>query len=802
MLRHFLIAFGRAVKKNKLSFFIKSVGLVLSLAVTALITGYIYDEIRFDKFHNDGERIYRITTTSNFNGSENSYSRTPVSLAERVSDLRSVESVARIFNRSATVSIPETDTRFNEPDVWFADSSITRIFSFSVLKGDLSSALTNPNSLIITAEAALKYFNTEDAIGKTLFFENSIPFQVDAVVKNFPDQSSFQFDFIAPFNRFLDLENPAHVEFLTTDWLYTPVFTLIKANREETQNQINSDLMAVIKTVPDERVKENITYKAQRLSDIHLYSQFTGEQANPRIVYVYVFAAIGITLFIIAIINFISLTSADWMNREKELRVRRIMGSSKKLIASQYLLEGLMFTVIMLPLALLVSYIILPHFNEITQKQLPADYFTSWPVMLMILMATIIYVGCAGIFLSIPSQIESVHSKRPSRLAANFPLSLLLQCMLTFVIACFSLTAYRQLTFIENKSLGYQKDNLIIVPLFSESFNSILGQITGDFRGRMNFFEEKVLENGSIEAISSSAFPPGQGTILALVKTDSLKDQNNMFIGLNSVDYDFLDTYKIKLLTGRNFSKEFGTDHLQAFILNEEAVKVLGFKTPDEAIGKNVEVVGKQGQVVGVMENFHFEGLQSPIRPLLFEVAAWKFTTFSVRLNQGQRQAGLDILASKWKEVFPETAFRYTFLEDDLANNYQFESSLTKLTQGISVLTVMLSLLGIYASASHFSLKRLKELTMRRVLGASSGNLVQVFTKPFVRVLLVSFVVAIPIIWKLSDTWLSSFAYRTHVHLTDLLLMFIIAIILVTLVLIKQLLNVVHLNPVDNLRRE
>lgn len=802
MLRHFFLSFRRAVNKNRLSFLIKSVGLVLSLAVTILLTAYIYDEIRFDKFHKDVDRIYRITTTSNFNGTENSYSRTPLSLSERVSDLRSVESVARIFNRSATVSIPETDTRFNETDVWFADSSITRIFSFTVLKGDISSALTNPNSLIISAEAALKYFNTEDAIGKTLLFENTIPFQVDVIVKNFPDQSTFQFDFIAPFNRFLDLENPAHVQFLTTDWLYTPVFTMIKTKAGETEHQLNNDLISVLKTIPDERVKENITYKAQRLSDIHLYSEFTGEQANPRIVYVYVFASIGITLFVIAIINFISLTSADWLNREKELRIRRIMGSSKKLIASQYLFEGLMFNVVLLPLALLVSYFILPYFNEITQKQLLPDYFTSWPVIMMLLIAIIIYVGCTGAFLSIPSQIDSLNTKRSSRLTANLPPSLLLQCMLTFVIACFSLTAYRQLTFIENKSLGYQKDNLIIIPLFSENFNSILGQITGDFRGRMNFYEEEVLKNGSVEAISSSAFPPGQGTVLALVKTDSLKDQDNMFIGLNSVDYDFLDTYKIKLLTGRNFSKEFGTDHLQAFILNEEAVKVLGFKTPHDAIGKNVEAVGKQGQVVGVMENFHFEGLQSPIRPLLFEVAAWKFTTFSVRLNQDQRQAGLDLLASKWKEVFPETAFRYTFLEDDLANNYQFESSLTKLTQGISVLTVILSLLGIYASASHLSLKKLKELTMRRVLGASSGNLVQVFTKPFVRVLLVSFVIAIPVIWKLSEAWLSSFAYRTHLHLSDLLLMFMIAFILVTLVLIKQLVNVVHLNPVDNLRRE
>jgi putative ABC transport system permease protein len=186
----------------------------------------------------------------------------------------------------------------------------------------------------------------------------------------------------------------------------------------------------------------------------------------------------------------------------------------------------------------------------------------------------------------------------------------------------------------------------------------------------------------------------------------------------------------------------------------------------------------------------------------LFEVAAWKFTTFSVRLNEKQRQAGIDALSTKWKEVFPETAFRYTFLEDDLAANYQFESSLTKLTQGISVLTVLLSLLGIYASASHLSLKKVKELTMRRVLGASSGNLIQVFTKPFARVLLLSFTVSLPMVWKLSEAWLSSFAYRTELQISDLIFTFLFAVILISLVLIRQLVNVVNLNPVDNLRSE
>jgi putative ABC transport system permease protein len=339
-----------------------------------------------------------------------------------------------------------------------------------------------------------------------------------------------------------------------------------------------------------------------------------------------------------------------------------------------------------------------------------------------------------------------------------------------------------------------------MVPLFSENFNSILGQVTGDFRGRMNYFEDEVLKHNEVDAISCSSFQPGQGAIHALVKTDSLRDEDNVFISLNSVDYDFLDTYKINLIAGRAFSRDFGTDHLQAFIVNEEAVKTLGFKTASSALGKNLEAVGKQGQVVGVMKNFHFEGLQNPIQPLLLEVAAWKFTTFSIRLND--QQAGLKIVNDKWNEVFPETVFQYTFLENDLAANYQFESSLMKLTQAISILTVLLSLLGMYASASHYSIKKIKELTMRRVLGATSKNLIIVFSKPFFHLMVVGFIIATPIVYKLSETWLSSFAYRTPLKLNDLIMIFSIAIILIVLVLLQQLLRVIRLNPVDNLRSE
>jgi putative ABC transport system permease protein len=235
------------------------------VAITILISAYVFDEISYDKFHRDQHNLYRVTSASHFNGNTNSYSRTPLSLAERLSELKSIARAARIFERNATISIPDAETKFNEPHVWFADAAITDVLDFSALQGNLTSALSKPNTVIISKDAAIKFFNTVEVIGKTLLVENRIPLQIEAVVENYPDQSTLQFDFIAPFNHFLELENSANVEFLTTDWLYTPVFTLVKVNPSTSSAQLNEDLKDIVKTIPDERARENISYSAQRM---------------------------------------------------------------------------------------------------------------------------------------------------------------------------------------------------------------------------------------------------------------------------------------------------------------------------------------------------------------------------------------------------------------------------------------------------------------------------------------------------------------------------------------------------------
>lgn len=808
MLVHFIKSYSRIILKNKISFFIKSAGTIGSLAVTILIGSYIIDEMKFDRFHSNHESIYRIVTQMNYSGRESTYSRTPLPLHEKLKTLGSVRAVTRMFNREIVVSVPESsDKKFKEPNVWFTDSTLVDIFTFEPIQGSLKRSLDQPNSLLLSRDAALKYFGTTSVIGKTLLFENQIPLQIVAVFENYPDQSTHEIDFVTSFNNFLELEDEGNRQYLTTDWVYTSIFTYVLTHPEVSQQTLNADLLSIRSTIPDDRIRENGKYISQPLNDIHLHSNFTGEQSTPRVVYLFVFMAIGLTLYIISIINYSSLSSSEWINRSRELGVRRMMGSSRTQIGKQFLIESAIFTMVMIPLAFMTAYLLLPLFNEITQKNFSIGELTTLSTATVITLAVICYLLLTSLMLyvtpSISKPVLNVKnlSSRRSKIQ-TIPASLLIQGVLSFIISVFAIIVNRQLSFIENKPLGYETESLVTIPLFSDNFNSIIGGVDGKMRARMNFFEQEVLNSSAIESISCSAFRPGEGTISALIQTDRLKENDNVFIGLNSVDYDFLETYDIKLLSGRNFSLDFGTDHLQAFIINEEAVELLGFGDAENAIGKNVEVVGKKGQVVGVMQNFHFEGLQNSIRPLLFEVAAWKFSSFSVRLNPDQVQEGIAVLSNKWLEVFPESVFEYHFLENDLAASYQFERSLGKLTQFISILTVILALLGIFAMAIHYAIKRLKEMTIRKVLGASGTNLLYIFCKPFLNVVTLSFILATPLVWNLGMSWLSTFAYHTNIHISDLLIVFGCALVLVGIVLLQQIIKVIQINPVDNIRNE
>src|SRR5688572_5789332 len=704
MLKTWLIAAWRNFLKHKSFSIINISGLSLGIACLISILLYVLDEVSYDKFHDKAARIYQVNVTSAYDGSSTRYATTSTPLADAIrSDVPEAEEVARLFGRQATIQVIDVDStvsadkKYFEDNFFFADPSVLKIFSFNFLVGDPKSALANPNQLVLTERIALKYFDSvEGAIGKQLLFEGTIPLEVSAVVADYPNQSTNRIELLSNFENYYNIERPDVRDFLRRDWLYNPVSTYVLLKSETTFADVTEKINALNKKYADDRVREHVSYELQPFTDVHLYSDFTYSSDRNAIRQLYVFSIIGILILLIACINFINLSTVHSLSRAKEIGIRKVVGALKTGLAMQFLLESVVMVSISFIVAFIVVYIALPFINTITGKTLSIHSLLGVEVVLILLLIFILTALAAGVYpafhISKFNPIAALKGLKDPSISSGFILRRILvvtQFTASIVLIVFTVVIFRQVNFMQNTPLGFQRDFMLTIPLFSTNPNSILGGgIDGPMRSRMNSFENELTRYATVEAVTVSSGLPGQGPVNALVTTDKIKEADNVFVPIVSVDYDFIETFKMQIIAGRSFSKEAGTDHLTAFVVNEEAVKRLGFIDADKAIGQNIGALGKTATIIGVIRNYHYEGLQQPLRPLLMEVAASKFDIFSIRLNNNNIPETIDQIKKVWDTSFPEKVFEYEFLDDRLRASYQREHQFGKLINVFSGLAI------------------------------------------------------------------------------------------------------------------
>ncbi len=804
--------------RNKSFSVINIAGLTLGICCVTAIFLHVADDFRYDTYNKNAHDIYRVNSTSHFNGNENRYSTTSTPLAVAIrSDIPGAEQTARMFNRQATLQIVASDSsliadqKYKEDHFFFADPEALKIFTFTFLAGDQASALSDPSRLIITRKIAQKYFGSVDgAIGKMIQLEGTIPLVVSAVIENIPDQSHLQIDLISHFENYFNVETPEIREYLKRDWLYSPVSTYVLLQPGVQVEELAAKINALNEQYADERVKKNLTYELQPLLDIHLFSDFTFESGQNRIQYVYIFSSIGFLILVIAAINFVNLATVHSLKRSREIGVRKVLGAEQRSLAWQFLLESGLYVGVAGILGIGLLYFILPTINDLSGKQLHINMLAApWVMagMLAILILTAIISGTYPAFFI--SRFNAVAAlKGGKNVATNQSLGLrrilvVTQFTASIVLAVFSIIIYQQLRFVNESPLGFQKDFIMTLPIFSDNPNSILGGgVDGALRGRMNVFEEKLLQNSQIEAVTVSSVLPGNSSVRALVKTDIITDQDNVFVPVVAVDYDFLQTYNIQLLAGRNFTRYAGTDHLQAFIINEQAVKLLGWKTAQNAVGKYIEALDKKGTVIGVIKDYHFEGLQQPLRPLLLEVAAGKFTAFSVRLKGGNMTQAIDAVKKSWEEVFPERVFEFRFLDQQLYSSYEKERKFGQLINYFSVIALFISSLGIFGLSAYINHQKQKEASIRKVMGATTYQVFWSLSEEFTWIVLLSILIAVPIGFYVSTSWLNSFAYRIPVGLLPFIVAAVGTGLVVLFTTLHQTLKTAVINPVKALKED
>ncbi|MEJ1236509.1 ABC transporter permease [Chryseolinea sp. T2] len=808
----------RSFLKHKSFTLLNAGGLLFGLGCFTAILLYVVDELKFDRFHDNASRIYRINVTTSYDGAGTRYPTTAAPLAEFVArDIPEVEHVARLFGREASLQpISEdsslvADKKFREPNFYFADPSTLKLFTFSFLAGNSSTALDASNKIVLSRRTAEKYFGSATAaINKLLMFEGSIPMVVSAVYEDWPLQSSNIIDAVAHFDNYYAVETPEVRDFLKRDWLYNPLQTYVMLRPAADPVKTTSLIQKLNERYADERVRDHVIYSLQPITDIHLRSDFTHASDRNAIRYIYIFLAIGVLILLIACINFINLSTVHSMRRAKEIGVRKVVGASRFVLFWHYMSESLLLTVLSGGLAMGLLYYALPLINGLTGKSFDSTALFGTEVLFILIPIILITGLTSGIYPSLfVSRINPVSALKglKTRIGTGHFLvrRILVAAQFTASIAliAFTLVIQRQIHFMQDKPLGFNKEFVLTVPVFSSNPNSILGGGVGrDLRLRMNGFETEIGNTPSVKAVTVSSTLPGQGAVFALVTTDSIRDTDNLFVPIVSVDYDFLETYDMQVIAGRAFDRTAGTDHLNAFMANEEALSVLGFGDARSAIGKQVNAFGKNGTLIGVIRNFHVQGLQQPLRPLLMEVDVSKFTVFSVRLDNTNVSSSIEAVKTAWNKSFPERVFEYRFLDDQLMEAYQSEQRFGSLIGAFSLLAIGISSLGLLGLAAYVNIQRQKEAGIRKVLGASTIQVFYALSKEFALIFGIAAFIAMPLSYYLSAAWLATFANQVGIGWIPLMLALFITFAVILFTTAVQTIRTASVNPVQTIRNE
>ena len=815
MFRTYLKPAIRHILKHKTFSLINILGLTGGLMCCLLILIFVTDEYSYDKFHQKKDRIYRVHyLISNFD-----IARIPPVMSSHIgSYFPEVEVTARMFSRSVSIQIPDEmgagTRRFEEDNVNFADSSIFDILSFMPIHGNLDNALRQPFTVILNEEMAEKYFGDQNPIGKQLIMEGNKTFQVSAVVKDFPSNSHVHFDMIVPYDNMYDIEpenlQAAIRQNFQYNWMvsHSPTYVLLKPG---------SDPATVDEKFPDfiaEKIPENMqkdqSFLLQPLEDIHLNADVQAQAEPPgSIIFLKIFIAVGILTLLIACINFINLSTARSLQRAKEIGVRKVMGAWKSNLIIQFLGESFLMVFLAALLALGLTVLMLPVLNELTSKTLTLGVLTS-PVLMTGFVALILMTGfLAGLYpaffvtkLSPVMSLKGLVSKRNSGGLSFRKGLVIVQFSISMVLISGTLIVFDQLDLLQNRPLGFNKEALINVPVQSQNFNNVFGGVDASKRQKMNAFEDELTRIPGVLASTASANAPGLGVVNRNIVPEGFTTEDNMLAPVFAVDYDFVETYDIKVISGRDFSAEYGTDHQDAFVINEYAVKEYQFGTIEEALGKNINVEGKEGKVVGVVEDFNFLALTEPMGPLVMEINTSQFNVFSIRVESKNLPETLSKIEEKYTEFFPQESFTHTFLDETLERNYSTQEQLGTVLGYFALLAILISCLGSYGLILFVAAQRMKEVGIRKVLGASVSGVVMLLSRRFIALGLIAMVIAIPCTIWAGNNWLENFSYRIDISPISFLIAGILTLGLIMLTVGMQSLKTALSNPVDALRTE
>lgn len=791
---------------HKLFSFINVFGLAIGLSICLVICLWVLRELSYDRFHEKAHRIYRLERELL---RDNLYSRWPIVGAlykqALIDDFPEIENATRFWRR--VFAIKDHKNNILRQETFAVDNSIFEVFSFSLEEGNERTALADPMTVVLTQEKALRYFGTGEAVGKSLTFEwegEQVDFKVTGILAEVPENSHIHFDMLISF------ASVPEEDYFGDDWRSNYLYTYVLLS----ENTSRSGLEPKLKTFVTQRLEphygdllilnqdmsihEVLKLHLFPIVDIHLHPSADWEvEAGGSVLSVYIFSSIAILILIIACLNFVNLSTARANKRAKEVSLRKTVGADKSQLRGQFIQESVLLAFFSLGIAYLMSSLFVQAYNAVFAENLSLSVLLQ-PMRLILVAGATFAVGVlAGLYPAFyltrfePAQVikgslltgnqKSIF--RRNMVVVQFSISILL------IIGLF--TVYKQMNYIQSLSLGFEKENVIILPVRSQ-------QIAQNYEA----FRNELKTNAQILSVSSSSEVPADSHY-SNSHYNRLDSDEPVSVYLFFTDYDYIDTYKMEVVAGRTFSRDFSTDTLGTLILNESAAKRFGW-TPEEAVGKRLEgpYSEEPAQVVGVIKNFNYMSLRREVEPMVFLLDPEYIRAISVRIMPGNFERTISFIQDRWQNTFQGEQFEFSFLDNRVNQLYTRERKMQKIFIIFASLSILVACLGLLGLVSFTSEIRTKEIGIRKVLGASTRSVIVLLSKEFIKWIILANIVAWPFAWFMMNKWLQNFAYRVSIGWLVFVLAAFVTMLIAIFTFIFQTVKTACADPVDSLRYE
>jgi putative ABC transport system permease protein len=814
MIKNYLKLAFRSLAGNKVFSFINLFGLATGLTCCLLISMYIYQEFNYDTHHQQGERIFQLNTISSREGKVNRRATTPAPMAHTMmQDYPEIENVTRLlpaFEEDKTLLQVKAgnDLRsFYETRAYFADSSFFRIFTYHFKEGNPQTALAEPNAVVIHEEIARKLFGKEPALNRVIHINSTtngaFDFKITGVFVPSATPSHIDARMVMSINggevgpwlrRMNDMVN--------NNLFYS--YLLLKPGTDA--KQLEAKFPGFIQKYAAAELKASGRNRQQYLTnvrDIHLYAN-TESNVTPggSLNYLYILMSIAFVTLLIACVNFMNLATARSSRRAVEIGVRKVLGAEKKSLVQQFLWEAILLSFISFLVSLGFTFLLMPLFEQVSGKELAFSARQYVYLSLFFLLITLVAGLIAGLYpafyLSAFKPVKVLKGKFTNSLAAvSFRKVLVVfQFVISVGLIIGSIAIGNQMSYLRSKDLGFQKDQQLIIPMRTSNAKSMYASLKNELEA-----------NPSVSKAGASIYYPGITNVMDwIVYRQGTPPDQTKTLFMNRVDHTYLQTLDIKLVAGRLFSRDFPADTLNRIILNEEAVRQFGFASPEEAIGKNI--AAQWGQevlfpIVGVVKDFHFKDLHANIESYGFMLSSSNYYNYMIaHIKADDLQTALTSIRATWSRLNPNEPFEYSFLDQDFEKNYLAENRLASMIRYFTIIAIFISCLGLFGLTTFTVEQRIKEIGIRKVLGASTAGLVALLSKDFLKLVVISFLVASPLAWYFVNSWMQGFAYRAPFSVWIVLAGWLLALVIAFLTISVQAMKAALSNPVKNLRIE